>query len=54
MNLKDKLHEFQDQNLESKDNRDKLVHLYELGVIYSNGDYIFKRNYNLIDEEEKE
>ena len=28
--------------------------LYELKVIGSNGDYIIKRNYDLIDEEEKE
>ena len=54
MNLKDKLQESREQILENHKNRDKLVRLYELGVIDSNGDYIFKRNYDLIDEEEKE
>ena len=54
MDLKDKLKEFQEQHIEDEDNRDKLARLYELGIIDSNGDYIFKRNDDLIEEEKKE
>ena len=54
MDLKDKLKEFQEQHIEDEDNRDKLSRLYELRIIDSNGDYIVKRNDDLIEEEEKE
>ena len=53
MNLKDKLKEFQEQHLENQENRDKLARLYELGIIDSEGDYIIKRNDDIIEEEEE-
>ena len=54
MDLKDKLKEFQEQHIEVEDNRDKFARLYKLGIIDLNGDYIAKRNDDLIEEEEKE
>ena len=54
MNLKEKLTNFQDKQLENENSREKLLRLYELEIIDSDGEYVLKINDDQINEDEKE